>query len=301
MESLVLKFPKSAFSRRSFPSKPPANQLLVWELPQKYFCSIIQHSAARAHIKYIACFFHVDFTYGIDNYIVVMFSTFFFSLFHVLSLTYPRAAIRMCPSGQIKITVQCRWKHMQSVWSSLCLWSSSCLLMTNKSLSRPFTSLRSCQVFWGRSSLQILLTSSDTNLKTCCYPLSGFLFQYMCDVLPRVKDWYRWHASTLLPLCQCQGSVFFFWWVFWSSDFWLFALDIRTTFPNFADENSALGRVSIIIQTLFWVFLLFSFSHLHTQVSIHTSFLPNLVFLVNFYIVSKQNTVMWQILGGHHR
>lgn len=205
----MLKFPKSAFSRRSFPSKPPANQLLVWELPQKYFCSIIQHSAARAHIKYIACFFHVDFTYGIDNYIVVMFSTFFFSLFHVLSLTYPRAAIRMCPSGQIKITVQCRWKHMQSVWSSLCLWSSSCLLMTNKSLSRPFTSLRSCQVFWGRSSLQILLTSSDTNLKTCCYPLSGFLFQYMCDVLPRVKDWYRWHASTLLPLCQCQGSVFF--------------------------------------------------------------------------------------------
>lgn len=116
----------------------------------------------------------------------------------------------MCPSGQIKITVQCRWKHMQSVWSSLCLWSSSCLLMTNKSLSRPFTSLRSCQVFWGRSSLQILLTSSDTNLKTYCYPLSGFLFQYMCDVLPRVKDWYRWHASTLLPLCQCQGSVFFF-------------------------------------------------------------------------------------------
>lgn len=149
----------------------------------------------------------------------------------------------MCPSGQIKITVQCRWKHMQSVWSSLCLWSSSCLLMTNKSLSRPFTSLRSCQVFWGRSSLQILLTSSDTNLKTYCYPLSGFLFQYMCDVLPRVKDWYRWHASTLLPLCQCQGSVFFFWWVFWSSDFWLFALDIRTTFPNFADENSALGSV----------------------------------------------------------
>lgn len=97
------------------------------------------------------------------------------------------------------------------------------------------------------------------------------------------------------------GLCFFFWWVFWSSDFWLFALDIRTTFPNFADENSALGRVSIIIQTLFWVFLLFSFSRLHTQVSIHTSFLPNLVFLVNFYIVSKQNTVMWQILGGHHR
>lgn len=81
MESLVLKFPKSAFSRRSFPSKPPANQLLVWELPQKYFCSIIQHSAARAHIKYIACFFHVDFTFVIDNYIVVMFSTFFFHSF----------------------------------------------------------------------------------------------------------------------------------------------------------------------------------------------------------------------------
>lgn len=140
---------------------------------------------------------------------------------------------------------------MPFVWSSLCCWSYSCLLVTNKSLNRPFTSLWSCQIFWGRTSLQISLTSYDTSLKTCCSPLSGFLFQCMCDIPSREKNWYRWHASALLPLCQCQGTVFFFWWVTCSSDFRLFALDIKTTFPNFADENSALGRVLLVIQPSF--------------------------------------------------
>lgn len=36
---------------------------------------------------------------------VTDFQHFLFSLFHVLSLIYPQAAIRMCPSGQIEITL----------------------------------------------------------------------------------------------------------------------------------------------------------------------------------------------------
>lgn len=124
---------------------------------------------------------------------------------------------------------------MPSVKSSLHFWSPSRLLMSNESLDRPFFSFRSCQLFWGRSSFQILHTWAAANLKPHHCPLSVFpLLAYVWNTCllsvllagEQGKEWCMWCAATL----PVPGHWLFCWWVVCSSDCRLFAFGIKNMF-----------------------------------------------------------------------
>lgn len=139
------------------------------------------------------------------------------------------------------------------------------LAMTNKSLNRSFFSIRIHQPFWGRPSLQILLTSTTSNLKLHPCPLSvSSLLAYVWNTCllsvflasEQGKQWCMWCAASLLPPCQCQGTGFFCWQVVCFSDHRTFAFHIKNMFLNFADESSVLGTGSLVIQIFFKPFVM---------------------------------------------